>query len=52
MPVIIPQQEENEQAVKFVTKAIRIKKGEVLANETLDTIQKEVDLYVENLYHL
>ncbi len=52
LPVIIPQQEENEQAVKFVTKAIRIKKGEVLANETLDTIQKEVDLYVENLYHL
>ena len=52
IPVIIPQKEENEQAVKFVTKAIRIKKGEVLANESLDTIQKEVDLYVEKLYHL
>ena len=52
LPVIIPRKEENEQAVKFVTKAIRIKKGAVLDNESLDTIQKEVDLYVEKLYHL
>ena len=52
LPVIIPQKEENEQAIKFVTKAIRIKKGDILANESLDTIQKEVDLYVEKLYHL
>lgn len=52
LPVIIPRREENEQAVKFVTKAIRIKKGAVLDNESLDTIQKEVDLYVEKLYHL
>ncbi len=52
LPVIIPQKEENEQSVKFVTKAIRIKKGEVLSNESLDTIQKEVDLFVEKLYHL
>lgn len=52
LPIVIPQKEENEQAIKFVTKAIRIKKGDVLANESLDTIQKEVDLYVEKLYHL
>ena len=52
LPVIIPRKEENEQAVKFVTKAIRIKKDAVLDNESLDTIQKEVDLYVEKLYHL
>lgn len=52
LPIIIPQKEENEQAIKFVTKAIRIKKGDVLANESLETIQKEVDLYVEKLYHL
>lgn len=52
LPIVIPQKEENEQAIKFVTKAIRIKKGDVLANESLETIQKEVDLYVEKLYHL
>ena len=52
LPIVIPQKEENEQAIKFVTKAIRIKKGDVSANESLDTIQKEVDLYVEKLYHL
>lgn len=52
LPIVIPQKEENEQAIKFVTKAIRIKKGDVLANESLDTIQNEVDLYVEKLYHL
>lgn len=52
LPVIIPRKEENEQAIKFVTKAIRIKKGEVLANESLDTIQNEVDLFVEKIYHL
>lgn len=52
LPVIIPQKGENEQAIKFVAKAIRIKKGDVLANESLDTIQKEVDLFVEKLYHL
>ena len=52
LPVIIPRKEENEQAVKFTTKAIQIKKGALSANESLDTIQKEVDLYVEKLYHL
>lgn len=52
LPVIIPRKEENEQTVKFVTKAIQIKKGAALANESLDTIQKEVDLYIEKLYHL
>jgi len=52
LPVIIPRKEENEQAVKFVTKAIQIKKSAVLDNESLDTIQKEVDLYIEKLYHL
>ena len=52
LPIIIPQTEDNEQAVTFVTKAIRIRKGEVIENESLDTIQKEVDLFVEKLYHL
>ena len=52
LPVIIPQKEENELAVKFVTRAIRIKKGEESANESLDSIQKEVDLYAEKLYHV
>ena len=52
LPIVIPQKEEIEQAIKFVTKAIRIKKGDVFANESLDTIQKEVDLFVEKLYHL
>lgn len=52
LPVIIPRKEENEQTVKLVTKAIQIKKGAALANESLDTIQKEVDLYIEKLYHL
>ena len=52
LPVIIPRKEENEQAVKFITKAIEIKKGVLSINESLDTIQKEVDLYVEKLYHL
>ena len=52
LPVVIPNKEENEQAIKFVTKAILIKKGGMLASESLDTIQKEVDLYVEKLYHL
>lgn len=52
LPVIIPRKEENEQAVKFITKAIEIKKGVLSATESLDTIQKEVDLYVEKLYHL
>lgn len=52
IPVIIPHKEEYEQAVKFVKKAIRIKKGAVIANESLDTLQKQVDLYVEKLYQL
>ena len=52
LTVVIPNKEENEQAIKFVTKAILIKKGGMLASESLDTIQKEVDLYVEKLYHL
>lgn len=34
LPIVIPQKEENEQAIKFVTKAIRIKKGDVLANSS------------------
>ena len=52
LPVIIPQKKENELAIKLVSKAIQVKKSAESTNDTLDSIQKEVDSYVESLYHL
>lgn len=52
LPIIVPRKEETEKAMKLVTKAIHMKKGKVFANESLETIQKEIDLFVEKLYHL
>ena len=40
LPVIIPRKEENEQAVKFTTKAIQIKKGGILLDRCKFYISK------------
>ena len=52
LPIIIPNEEENEQAIEFVTRAIKIKKSDKQGNCELNSIQKEVDTYVEKMYHL
>lgn len=52
LPIIIPQKEENEQAIKFVTEAVRIKKNKESMKESIDLIQIEVDSFVEKLYNL
>ena len=51
LPIIIPSYEENEKAKLYVKNAIQIKKN-LVSNNTLDAIQKDVDLFVERIYHL
>ena len=50
LPIIIPSEKENEKAIDYVMKAIKIKKNNESPTELLESIQNEVDSYVENLY--
>lgn len=52
LPIIIPTTVDDEKAKTIVANAIKLKKGYSLRNITLGTIQKEVDAFVENIYHL
>ena len=52
LPIIIPTPENDEKARDIVASAIKIKKGYTIENFTLDSIQKDVDIFVEKIYHL
>ena len=50
LPIIIPSQDEIEEAMRFVAQAILLKKRD--QEIELSIIQKQVDKYVENIYNL
>lgn len=50
LPIIIPSRDEIEDAMKFVTEAISLKKSG--RENELPIIQKQVDKYVEIIYNL
>ena len=53
LPIIIPTKEDDDLAISFVTRAINAKKKkEVEQTNSLNTIQEEVDTFVERIYNL
>lgn len=52
LPIIIPSLIDINKARSFVSRAIKIKTSNNTISDTLDVIQKEVDVFVENIYHL
>lgn len=52
LPIIIPTSENNEKAKTFVASAIKMKKEYTDGNAALEAIQKKVDSYIEDIYHL